>query len=187
MKRAPDQRQVSLLPPDAAAALHLIRENLRALHGLVQHFEVAWLSPTDELTTVHPPEDVAANLGPEMADLAQEQLRVVLLNTKNAIVGSVLVYQGGLNATVVRIADIYREAVRAGVAAIILVHNHPSGDPTPSPEDVRLTKDVAKAGELLGIELLDHVVIGRGRDQHVSLRARGLYAPSAVRSAVTPE
>jgi hypothetical protein len=66
-----------------------------------------------------------------------------------------------------------------------LIHNHPSGDATPSPEDVRLTQDVATAGELLGIELLDHVVVGRG--QHVSLRARGLYSPPSVTSAVTPE
>ena len=143
MTRAADPRQVSLLPPEAAAALHLIRENLRALHGLAQHYEVAWLAPADELATVRGPEDVAAYFGPEMADLEQEQLRVVLLNTKNAVVGNALVYQGGLNATVVRVADLYRDAVRAGATAIVLVHNHPSG----APRSAQVASSVSEPGQ----------------------------------------
>ena len=82
-----------------------------------------------------------------------------------------LVYQGGLNSLVVRLADVFRDAVARGAAAIILVHNHPSGDPTPSPEDVRMTEEAIRAGELLGIDVLDHLVVG---DSYVSLREKGL-------------
>jgi DNA repair protein RadC len=115
-----------------------------------------------------------------MADLAQEQVRVVLVDTKHRVVGVQLVYQGGVNATTVRIADCFREAVARGAPAMILVHNHPSGDANPSPEDARLTQEIAKAGDLLGVEILDHVVIGR--PGYVSLRERGLFG-----SAPPPE
>jgi DNA repair protein RadC len=90
-------------------------------------------------------------------------------------VGTQLVYQGGINATAIRLADCFREAVARGAAAIILCHNHPSGDPTPSAEDVLLTRDASRVGDLLGIELLDHIVVAR--NGHVSLRERGFYMP----------
>src|SRR5471032_2956926 len=137
--------------------------------------EVALLDATKDGRPIRSPADIAAYLGPELGDLAQEQLRVVCLDTKNRVLATALVYQGGLNATVIRLADCFREAVRLGAAAIVLVHNHPSGDPTPSPEDVRLTADAGQAGDLLGVELLDHVVIGRA--SHLSLRELGLYSP----------
>ncbi len=176
MKRPADERQISLLPPDAAAILHLVRENLRLLAELVSRYEVGRLEASANGHTIRQPADLAQYLGAEMADLAQEQLRVVVLDTKNHVLGSSLVYQGGLNATVVRLGDCFREAVRLGASALILVHNHPSGDPTPSPEDVHLTTEASKAGELLGIEVLDHLVIGR--PNFVSLREQGLYTPS---------
>jgi DNA repair protein RadC len=172
-----DPRQVSLLPPDGAALVHLVRENLRLLAELVNRYEIERLEPVTERRAIRNPADIAAYLGPEMAELAQEQLRVVLLDTKNGVLDVCLVYQGGLNATVIRLADCFREAVRAGAAALVLVHNHPSGDPTPSPEDVALTKEAAKAGDLLGIEVLDHIVVGR-EGAHASLRQRGLYSPT---------
>ena len=181
MKGAPDARQVSLLPPEAATLLHLVRENLRLLGELARRYEVDGFAPAPDGPTVRKPADLADYLGPELSGLAQEQLRAVLLDTGNRVLATCLVYQGGLNATVVRLADCYREAVARGAAAVILVHNHPSGDPTPSPEDVRLTAEAARAGELLGVELLDHLVIGRSG--HVSLRERGLYTPAARRSA----
>ncbi len=179
MKRRADERQISLLPPDAAAILHLVRENLRLLAELVTRYEVGHVDTSPEDRAIRKPADLAEYLGAEMADLAQEQLRVVILDTKNHIVGSSLVYQGGLNATVVRLADCFREAVRLGAAALVLVHNHPSGDPAPSPEDVRLTTEAAKVGELLGIEVLDHLVIGR--PDFASLRELGLYTPPTSR------
>ena len=180
--------QISLLPPDAAAVLHLVRENLRLLRDLASRYEVGWLSGealAGEERYVHSPRDVADYLRAEMEDLAQEQLRVVLLNIKNRIVGSALVYQGSVNAAAFSgVGDCFREALRAGAASIVLVHNHPSSDPTPSPEDVRVTQEVARAGLLLGVELLDHVIIGR--PGHVSLLERRLFTPPTPPTPQTP-
>lgn len=164
--------------PGERALLHALRENGRLLSELGTRLGVARIEPPCETQVIRSPADVASYLGPEMVDLAQEQLRVLLLNTKNRVVGACLVYQGGVNSTVVRLADCFREAVRSSAPAVILVHNHPSSDPTPSPEDVRLTKEAAQAGELLGIDVLDHVILGR--QGHVSLRERGLYTPSTA-------
>ena len=175
MTRRTDLHQISLLPPDAAALAHLVRENLRLLGELSLGYEVGRLDPAADLRTVRNPADLAGYLGPELADLAQEQLRVVLLDTRNRVIGVELVYQGGINAASIRIADCFREAVAKGAAAVVLMHNHPSGDPSPSPQDVHLTQEVARVGELLGIELLDHLVIGR--QGHVSLREQGFFTP----------
>ncbi|HZS00050.1 MAG TPA: JAB domain-containing protein [Chloroflexota bacterium] len=177
MKHAADTQQISLLPPDAAELLHLVRQNLRLLAELVDRYELGLVGVAASDQVLRSPVDVAGYLGAELADLAQEQLRVVLLDTKNHVVGTQLVYQGGLNATTIRLADCFHEAIARGAAALILVHNHPSGDPTPSPEDVRLTREAGRAGDLLGIDVLDHVVIGR--QGHVSLRERGLYTPAS--------
>lgn len=115
----------------------------------------------------------AANLLTAMGVLEQEQMRVLLLDTKNRVQSVYTTHLGSLHTTVVRVAEIYREAVRANAAAIIVAHNHPSGDPSPSPEDVALTRELVKAGKLLDIELLDHLVIGAG-DRFASLKERGL-------------
>jgi DNA repair protein RadC len=171
-----NSRQLSLLPPEPAALVHLVRENLRLLADLVNRHEDGQLESPAEEWLVRGPTDVARYLGAELSDLAQEQLRVVLLDTRNRVLAVRLVYQGGINATAIRLADCFREAVAHGAAAIILAHNHPSGDPTPSPEDVRLTREAGRVGDLLGIEVLDHVVVAR--QGHVSLRERGLYAPA---------
>jgi DNA repair protein RadC len=121
---------------------------------------------------VRSPADLANLLIPEMAFLEQEHLRVVLLNTKNQVLAAPEVYVGSLNTSVVRVAELFREAIRQNAAAVIVVHNHPSGDPTPSPEDVQVTRQLADAGRLLDIEVLDHLVIGHQR--YVSLKERGL-------------
>jgi DNA repair protein RadC len=122
--------------------------------------------------TVRSPADLANLLLPEMAYLQQEHLRVVLLNTKNQVLAAPEIYVGSLNSSVVRVAEVFREAIRQNSAALIVVHNHPSGDPTPSPEDVQVTRQIAEAGALLDIEVLDHLVIGHQR--YVSLKERGL-------------
>jgi len=163
--------------------IELVRQNLHLLGTLVQRYEVAREGVRPEGKIVRNPADVAGYLGPELADLAQEQLRAMLLDTKNRVLGTSLVYQGGLNCIVVRLADCFREAVRANAAAILLVHNHPSHDPAPSSEDVRVTREAGQVGDLLGIELLDHVIIG-GRE-FVSLRERGLYRPGRYSSVGT--
>lgn len=102
----------------------------------------------------------------------QEELWVLLLNTKSVITHAVMLYRGGLNTVYVRVGELFKEAIKVNAASIIISHVHPSGDPTPSPEDVRVTEEVAKAAKLLGIDLLDHIVVGNGR--WVSLKERGL-------------
>jgi DNA repair protein RadC len=118
------------------------------------------------------PDDVVNLVAIEMAALEQEQLRVVLLDSKHRVMSIRTIYQGSVNQAQVRIAELFREAIRGNAVAVVMVHNHPSGDPTPSGADVSLTAEVAKAGDLLGIDVLDHLIIGRGR--HVSLRRLGL-------------
>jgi DNA repair protein RadC len=118
------------------------------------------------------PADVFNLVGLEMGALAQEQLRVLCLDTKNHVVHQQTVYQGTVNSSVVRAAEVFRPAVTRNSPALVVVHNHPSGDPTPSPEDVRTTEQLRQAGEVLDVELLDHLVIGHGR--FVSLKERGL-------------
>jgi DNA repair protein RadC len=156
--------------------IDLMRQSLHLLAELVYRYEVTRGDDSSEGRIVRKPADVIGYLGPELSDLAQEQLRVVLLDTKNRVLGATLVYQGGLNAIVVRLADCFREAVRANAAAILLVHNHPSGDPEPSNDDVRITREAGQVGELLGIDLLDHVIVGG--QAFVSLRERGFYRPN---------
>ena len=128
-------------------------------------------TPEDRLV-VRSPSDLAQILIAEMAHLDQEHFRAVFLDTRNRVLGSEKIYQGSLNASYIRIAEVFRGAVRRNCASIIVAHNHPSGDPTPSPEDVSVTRQLVAAGRLLDIEVLDHLVIGQQR--FVSLRERGL-------------
>lgn len=123
------------------------------------------------------PLDVWNLVHADMSQLEQEHLRVLLLSTKNQVIASQDLYHGSLNGTTVRVAELFRDAIRQSAAGVILVHNHPSGDPSPSPEDIRLTRDAAEAGALLDIQVLDHVVVGRGERPFVSLKERGLGFP----------
>lgn len=120
------------------------------------------------------PQDIYRLVGPEMENLVQEQVQVqvILLDTKRHVLDVVMVYQGNISSAIVRPAELLRDAVIANAPALVLTHNHPSGDPEPSPQDVRMTKDLVEAADVLGIELADHVVIGRG--SFVSLKQRGL-------------
>lgn len=122
--------------------------------------------------TIRSPGDVADRLILQMGRLEREELRVVLLNTKNVVLKVLMVYQGNVSASLVRVGELFRDAVRLNASGIILVHNHPSGDPTPSPDDLHLTAEALAAGRLLDIDLLDHLVIGH--DAYVSLRDRGV-------------
>jgi DNA repair protein RadC len=131
------------------------------------------LNPGDRYQ-IRSPLDIANLVKAEMRALGQEHLRVLLLNTKNQVVASHDVYRGSLNTAVVRVGEVFREAVRQNCASIVVVHNHPSGDPTPSPQDVELTREVVTAGGLLDISVLDHVIIGMGEPGWVSLKERGL-------------
>jgi len=125
-----------------------------------------------ERPQVRSPADVADLLLAEMSLLEQEEMWVLLLDTRYRLKEIVKLYSGSLNASTVRVAELFRDAIRTNSAAILVTHNHPSGDPTPSPEDVRVTGMMVQAGELLDIEVLDHLIIGQGR--YVSLKERGL-------------
>ena len=130
------------------------------------------LESPEERPAIHCPGDAAALVQYEMSALEQEHLRVLLLDTRNRVLDIVEIYRGSLNASQVRVGEIFREAIRRNAAALIVVHNHPSGDPSPSPDDVAVTRAIVQAGRLLDIGVLDHLVIGQGR--WVSLKERGL-------------
>lgn len=126
----------------------------------------------EERPAINSPADAAALVQYEMSALPQEHLRVMNLDTRNRVINIEKLYIGSLNASTVRVGELFKPAIQRNAAAIIVLHNHPSGDPTPSPEDVALTRAVVQAGKLLDIEVLDHLVIGAGR--WVSLKERGL-------------
>ncbi len=129
----------------------------------------------DDRPQIKSPADAANLLMGEMGSLEQEHMRVVLLDTRNRVQGIHTVYKGSLNTTMVRVGELFREAIRNNSAAIIVAHNHPSGDPSPSPEDVAVTQQIVSAGKLIDIEALDHLIIGGGgTGRWVSLKERGL-------------
>ena len=130
------------------------------------------VSVPDDRPAIQSPEQAAELVMYEMGALKQEHLRVLLLDTRNQLIRITEVYQGSLNTSLIRVGEIFRDAVRENAAAVIVAHNHPSGDPSPSPEDVAVTRAMIDAGRLLDIEVLDHIVIGTGR--FVSLKSKGL-------------
>jgi len=126
----------------------------------------------EERATVRSPQDVGNLLLAEMGLLEQEHLRVLLLNSKNQVLAMPEVYKGSVNTAQVRISELFRDAIREGCPALIVVHNHPSGDPAPSRDDIDLTSQLIEAGKLLNIDVLDHIIIAR--QGLVSLRDKGL-------------
>jgi DNA repair protein RadC len=125
-----------------------------------------------ERSRIRGPRDVFDRCAPALRDVLQEEFRVLLLNTQHAVVRDVLVTRGTLDTSVVHPREVFRLAVAEGAAGVILVHNHPSGDPTPSLEDREVTRQLVDAGRVLGIGVLDHVVIGDAR--YVSFVEAGL-------------
>ena len=124
------------------------------------------------------PKVAAHTLAPLLAGEPVEVFAVACLSTKNRLLAWHVLSRGTRQSTPVSLPDVFVPAcLTPGTTGLLVVHNHPSGDPTPSPEDVRLTEEAARAGDLLGVELLDHLVIGRSG--HVSLRELGLYSPAA--------
>jgi DNA repair protein RadC len=116
-----------------------------------------------ERARISGPVDIYERCAPGLRDLVQEEFRVLLLNTQHAVMRELVVTRGTLDSSLVHPREVFRLAIAENAAAVILVHNHPSGDPTPSPEDRQVTRQMAGAGQLLGIPVLDHVVIGDGR------------------------
>ena len=118
------------------------------------------------------PDDAANPLMPELSLHEKEVMVVLVLDTQNQLLAKRTVYKGSLNAPHVRVPELLQKAARMDAATVLVAYNHPSGDPTPSPEDVSVTRQMVDAGKLLDIEVPDHLCLGRGR--WVSLRERGL-------------
>jgi DNA repair protein RadC len=132
---------------------------------------IASLSPKDH-PILSSPESAAKLIQYEMSNLEQEHLRSLMVDTRNRLIKIKDVYCGSLNLSVVRVCEVFREAIRCNAAGILIAHNHPSGDPSPSAEDIHITSEFVRAGNLLDIKVLDHIIIGRG--SFCSLRERGL-------------
>jgi DNA repair protein RadC len=130
------------------------------------------LESPEERPTINSPADAAALVAYEMSALEQKHLRVILLDTRNHVLDIVEVYKGSVNSSQVHVGELFKPAIRRNAAALIVVHNHPSGDPTPSPDDVAVTRAIVQAGKLLDVDVLDHMVIGQAK--WVSLKEREL-------------
>ena len=129
------------------------------------------LADKDIQRTIHGPQDVYDELVFDMLALDQEELRVLIMDTRNHILEIETIYKGSVNSSQVRIAEVFKGAIKKNATSIIIVHNHPSGDPSPSPEDIALTRAIIQAGKLLDIDVLDHIVIGH--KQFVSMKEKG--------------
>ena len=168
-----------LVPPEA-----LIERMRQALDALERHYPLDCRiehAPGDDVTITNPL-DVAEYFRPAIAHLTQEQLRVLWLDTRNQVIGQHMAHQGDNKSSMVRAADVFRQPMAAGASSVILAHNHPSGNSGPSPEDIKITKELKQVADQLGIELLDHVVIGRsGHGDYTSLNERDLLQTRKVK------
>ena len=167
-----DIRQIYNAPAEEIARLPHISQTaavrIRAALALALRLQ----EPTPARTVINSPADAAALVLYDMSLLEQEYLKTILLDTRNQVLDIVEIYHGSVNSSQVRIGEVFRPAIRRLAPAMIVVHNHPSGDPTPSPDDVSVTRAMVQAGKLMDIEILDHLVIGSNR--FVSLKERGL-------------
>ena len=140
---------------------------------LLTFFELARRldTPTETKPKINSPEDVYRLLNPQMREIKKEIFVLICLDTKNQIISKETISIGSLNANIVHPREVFKPALLASAAHIIVAHNHPSGDPTPSKEDIEITKKLAETGKIIGIELLDHVIIGDSR--HFSMKEAG--------------
>ncbi|MGE7270624.1 RadC family protein [Brevibacillus panacihumi] len=128
-------------------------------------------APRQRRAAIRLPRDVAELMAPELAHLTQEHFVCLFLNTKNHVIGKQTIFVGSLDSSIVHPREVFKEAIRRSSASVICLHNHPSGDPTPSREDIAVTHTLREAGELVGISLLDHVIIGDGK--YISMKEQG--------------
>ncbi|WP_134700021.1 DNA repair protein RadC [Ammoniphilus sp. YIM 78166] len=144
---------------------------IQLLAGIELGRRVAKTKP-EERGVIRSPEDVSNLLMEDLRYLTQEHFVCLFLNTKNQVIAQTTVFIGSLNSSIVHPREVFKEAIRKSSASVICLHNHPSGDPTPSKEDIEVTKRLIQAGQIIGIDVLDHVIIGDGR--YVSLKEKGL-------------
>lgn len=140
---------------------HTKASQILALAELFKRFRT--LKACSKDVKVTSPKDVANVVMGEMMNLEQEVLKVILLSTKNIIIGTKDVFKGSLNSSIVHPREIFKQAIKRNSASIIICHNHPSGDPTPSKEDINVTLRIKECGKIIGIELLDHIIIGKNK------------------------
>jgi DNA repair protein RadC len=157
---------------DLCAVRHIGPATAALLLAAVELGRRLAVSEAEEAPAVSSPAAAAALVRYEMGALEQEHLRTILLDVRNRLIRIHEVYRGSLTTSLVRTGEVFREAIKANAAGLIVVHNHPSGDPSPSAEDIAMTRTLVEAGRLLDIPVLDHLVIGRG--DFVSLRERGM-------------
>jgi DNA repair protein RadC len=126
-----------------------------------------------EISKIKSPKDAVDLIMEEMRYLKEEHLKVIMMNTKNIVISIKDVSIGSLNSSIVHPREVFLEAIKKSSASILICHNHPSGDPTPSTEDIEITKRLIECGKLLGIDILDHLIIGNGR--YISLKEKGIF------------
>ena len=158
--------------PQQIASVHGLGESTATRLKAALALGLRLCDPVEERPIVQSPQDAANLVQHEMSLLEQEYLRVIVLNTRNQVLEIVEVYHGSVNSSQVRIAEILKPAVERMAPAMIIVHNHPSGDPSPSSEDVSLTRSLVEAGKLMDISILDHLIIGKG--SYTSLKEKKL-------------
>lgn len=168
-----------------SAMAHMSPTELSGIHGVGMAKAAAILAAVElgrrlnrqaaeKIEVVHGPEDAAQYAMPRYRFEQKEHFSVMLLNTKNHILSLTDISVGSLTASVVHPREVFQAAIRYAAASMILFHNHPSGDPSPSREDIAVTRRLVKAGELMDIPILDHIILGRER--FVSLKERGLLS-----------
>ena len=149
-----------------------VERTLTQVRQLHEQLNTLLYAHHSERPTIHSPKDAYVLLQPFLEPLDHEELWVLVLDTRNRVMALVALYRGSVNASQVRIAEVFRKAVAENAPAILVAHNHPSGDASPSPDDVAVTRNIVDAGKLLDIQVLDHLVIGQG--YYVSLKERNL-------------
>ena len=167
-----DIRRLYLAHPTEMAIVRGISQATAARIKAALHLGMRLHNPVEERPIINSPADAAALVQYEMGLLEKEHLKVILLDRRNHVVDIVQIYEGSVNSSQVRIAEVFRPAIQRMASAIIACHNHPSSDNTPSPDDVAVTRAMVQAGKLLDINLLDHLILSiRG---FVSLKEKGL-------------
>ena len=157
-----DLQRIYHAPIQQIASIHGLGESTAVKLKAALALGLRLCEPREERPVINSPADAAALVQHEMSLLEQEYLKVIVLNTRNHVLDIVEVTHGSVNSSQVRVAEVLRPAVERNSPAIIVVHNHPSSDPTPSPDDIKITQAIREAGKLMDIELLDHLIIGKG-------------------------
>ena len=170
--------QPATTPEEARTQKHQQKKVARTIDATLAkmrtlHDELNQILYEGKKPMINSPADAAALLQYELAPITDhEELKVIICDRRNQVIQIIKIYSGSVNSSQIRVAEIFKPAIMHNASALILLHNHPSGDPTPSPDDVAVTRAIVQAGKLLDIECLDHIVIGR--DRWISLKERGL-------------